>query len=154
MTAVIAAAIDLSVDAQTAWPAVTDWPSHSRWVAFTQVSAERGCPVAGVGHRFTGRTSIGPLHFDDPMEVTRWRPPEPGSDGSLAPGYCRIVKRGNLARGWAEITVTPRPGGCRVEWVEQVSIRGVPAFADPVSGVLGSRLLKRVLRRMAIELTA
>ena len=42
-----------------------------------------------VGATFVARTALGPLHFDDPMEVTQWRPPTDDE-----PGVCTIAKRG------------------------------------------------------------
>ena len=52
------------------WELLTDWPAHSRWVPLTRVRRLPG-PVAGVGERFSGRTGVGPLAFEDPMEVVR-----------------------------------------------------------------------------------
>ena len=64
-----------------------------------------------VGATFVGRTSIGPLHFDDPMEVTQWRPPIDDE-----PGVCRIVKRGTVVTGWAVLTVSPDRDGATIRW--------------------------------------
>jgi hypothetical protein len=63
------------------------------------------------------------------MEVVAWRPPRDGG-----PGACRLVKRGTFVTGWAEFEVRPADGGnhdgSRVIWREDLSVRGLPGFAD------------------------
>jgi carbon monoxide dehydrogenase subunit G len=74
-----------------------------------------------VGTVFVARTGIGPLAFEDPMEVTVWRPP----------ALCRLEKRGGLVTGWAEIEVHPHgEGHSRVVWREDLAVRLLPAFFD------------------------
>jgi hypothetical protein len=104
-------------------------------------------PASGVGARFVGRTSIGPIGFDDPMAVVEWQPPEGAADGR-----CRLVKHGRRVMGWAEITVSARPRGSQVVWAEEISVRGMPSFADSLTGRIGSRLFLRTLRKMAAEI--
>jgi len=142
---------ELSIDAPAdrVWALVTDWPAQSRWIPLTTVIIDRPGPngIAGPGTRFTGRTRLGPLGFDDPMEVTEWRP----ATDAVA-GRCRVSKLGPWLTGWAEIDVRPGPGGTRVEWVEEVRARWTPRIADPVVAAVGSAFFGRVLRRMAAEL--
>ncbi|PWI14564.1 Immediate-early protein 2 [Streptomyces sp. Act143] len=109
------------------WRRLTDWPRHGDVVPLTRVTVETPGPTA-VGTVFVARTGVGPLAFDDRMEVTVWRPPVDG-----APGFCRLEKRGRVVTGWAEIEVTPGPGGrSRVVWQEQLGIRLLPGVVDPV----------------------
>lgn len=144
----------VEADVSAAWQLVTDWPAQSRWIPLTTVFVDRWGPTGpGVGTRFTGRSRLGPLHFDDPMEVTEWQPPE-GSDGSVgsAAGRCRIRKLGPWLTGWAELEVRPADGGALVRWTEEVRVRWVPGIAGPVVGAVGSAFFALVLRRMAAEL--
>ncbi len=55
------------------WRRLTDWPAHGRRVPLTRTRVLTPGPN-GVGTRFTARTGIGRLSFDDPMEVVRWEP--------------------------------------------------------------------------------
>jgi hypothetical protein len=133
---------------EAAWALATDWPAQTRWIPLTTVFIERQGPSgAGTGTRFTGRTRLGPVRFDDPMEVTEWQPPA----GSGA-GRCRIRKLGPWLTGWAEIEVRPAAGGTRVEWTEDVRVRWLPRIVDPLVGAVGSAFFALVVRRMGAEL--
>jgi carbon monoxide dehydrogenase subunit G len=116
-----------------AWARVTRWESHGSFVPLTTIT------TTDLG--FVARTGLGPVGFDDPMEIVEWD----------EPSYCKLVKTGRLVRGWAEIEVVPQGTGSRVVWREDISVRGVPRFADPVvkrsSEALFSRVLDGVLAR-------
>ncbi|MFE0512588.1 hypothetical protein, partial [Streptomyces sp. NPDC058964] len=102
-------------------------PRPAGAVPLTRVTVVTGPPTRE-GTRFVARSGIGPLSFDDPMEVTVWRPPRDGE-----PGLCRLVKRGRVVLGWAELEVRPGPGGrTRVLWREELRVRGLPRVFDPV----------------------
>ncbi|MFB7586054.1 SRPBCC family protein [Streptomyces sp. NPDC056169] len=123
-----------------AWRRLTDWPAHGRQVPLTRTRVLTPGPN-GAGTRFTARTGIGPLAFDDPMEVVRWEPPEAGRAG-----VCRLEKSGRVVRGWAAVEVTGAPGGgCRVEWTEELSVRGLPRAFDPVLARAGRFLFGRAV---------
>jgi uncharacterized protein YndB with AHSA1/START domain len=146
--ATFAVARDVDAPARNAWELVTDWTAHSRWVALTRVTVTR--PTGGVGTRFVGRTGVGPLGFDDPMEVVRWEPPAAG-----APGTCTVRKLGRVVLGWAQVRVTPvGPARARVEWTEDVDIAPVAwtAWAGPLVAAAGRLAFRHVLRRVAEEL--
>jgi hypothetical protein len=129
------------------WLLVTDWAAQSRWIPLTTVTVDHLPPAGpGVGTRFTGRSRLGPVAFDDPMEVTDWQPP-----AGAGPGRCRIRKLGPWLTGWAEITVRAADGAAHVEWIEEVRPRWTPRFADPVVAAVGSLFFGRVLRAMAAE---
>jgi uncharacterized protein YndB with AHSA1/START domain len=139
--------VDAPVD--RVWALITDWPAHGRWIPLTRVGIDPDSPtVEGLGTRFTGRTALGPIGFDDPMTVTEWQPP----DGA-GPGRCRVVKRGRWLAGWAEIEVRPEAGGSRLSWVEDVRPRWTPKLVDPVVSLVGKLLFDRTLRRLARELS-
>lgn len=112
--------------APDAFARVTDWERHR--VPFTEVT------VTPIG--FTARTAVGPLGFDDPMEVTRWDPPH----------RVELHKLGRIVRGSATITVEPHDAGSVVTWDEDVSVIGVPRLFDPVVGRLLGLMVSRVLR--------
>ncbi|EFL38232.1 hypothetical protein [Streptomyces griseoflavus] len=108
-----------------AWRRLTTWPRHGAVVPMTRVRVTTP-PPTGEGTVFVARTGLGPLAFDDPMEVTVWRPPADGS-----PGFCRLEKRGRFVTGWAEIEVRPGPGGrTHVVWREDIRVRFLPPFGD------------------------
>ncbi|MER6524262.1 SRPBCC family protein [Streptomyces sp. NPDC001508] len=110
-----------------AWRRLTRWPRHGDAVPLTRVTVVTD-PPTGVGTRVVARTGIGPFAFDDPMEVTVWRPPADGE-----PGLVRLTKRGQVVLGWAELEVRPGPGGrTRVLWREELRIRGLPSLFDPL----------------------
>ena len=103
-----------------AFDVATDWRGHSR-VPFTLV--EVTVPRRGIGERFVGHTRIGPVGFDDPMEVVEWQE----SVGGRA-AHCRVVKQGPLLGGEATIDVTPTGGGSVVRWHEDITVR--PRWLD------------------------
>jgi Polyketide cyclase / dehydrase and lipid transport len=139
----------VGADPGRVWSLVTDWPAHGRWIPLTTVTIDRDSPVTkGVGTRFTGRTALGPVGFDDPMTVTEWQPPVDGSAGR-----CRVVKRGRWLTGWAEIEVQPVSDGSRLIWVEDVRPRWTPRLADRVVSRVGRLLFDRTLRQLARELS-
>ncbi len=133
---------DSSLSPSAAWARITDWPSHGRHVPLTTMRVDPPGPSA-VGTVFTARTALGPIGFDDPMEIVEWQPPADG-----APGRCRLEKRGRVMLGWAEITVSEHRGGSRTTWTEAVRPRGLPRFADRLAALSGRLLFGRVLRKL------
>jgi hypothetical protein len=146
---------DSALSASCAWARLTDWRRHGDFIPFTQVAvvetpdATASSPGTGGGAVFVARTGIGPLHFDDPMEVTYWRPP--GDD----PGVCRLVKTGRVVQGWAVLTVTPMAGGCSVSWTEDAAVRYTgPLLGWPTkvaAGFVFGRLVDKLLESPARE---
>jgi Polyketide cyclase / dehydrase and lipid transport len=142
------AVVDTPAPPEVTWQAITDWPAHGRWTPLTRVRVLT--PVAsGVGARFVGRTGVGPLAFEDPMQVVEWREPAPG-----VPGHCRVVKQGRVVLGEAWFEVAGRPGGSRVTWTEDIDL--APARLTRPFGALialaGRLAFTRSLRAMAREL--
>lgn len=143
------ALVDSPASAERTWRALTDWPSHGRWVPLTSVRVLT--PTGrGVGARFVGRTGVGRLGFDDPMQIVEWREPADG-----VPGWCRVVKQGRLLVGEAWFEVLPRTsGGSVVSWTEDVEIAPVRLTRPlaPLIRLVGRLAFTRSLRAMSREL--
>jgi Polyketide cyclase / dehydrase and lipid transport len=115
------------LDVEEAWRRMTDWPSHAARVPLTRMSVRTPGPTRR-GTVVLARTSVGPVGFDDPMEVVAWQPPVRGHEGR-----CLLEKRGRIIRGWAAISVRAGTGGTRVSWVEDLRIAAVPRLFDGVT---------------------
>ncbi|WP_320785177.1 SRPBCC family protein [Streptomyces sp. CRN 30] len=110
------------------WRRLTDWERHADVVPLTRITVLTS-PPTHTGTSFVGRTGLGPLGFDDPMEVVVWEPPTPAAPDRAA--HCRLEKRGGFVKGWAEIEVQPHgAGGSRAVWREELSPRLVPSLLD------------------------
>jgi hypothetical protein len=140
--------IDVAAPVERVWSRITDWPGHGRWIPLTvvRVTSER---ADGVGATFVGHTGLGPLGFDDPMEIVEWTPPVPGR-----PGYCRVEKRGRVVLGWASFAVDARPSGSHVTWTEDVQVAPVRLTrpAGRLIAAAGRIGFDRALRAMAAEI--
>jgi uncharacterized protein YndB with AHSA1/START domain len=139
--------VDVAAPASQVWDRLTDWPVHGRWIPATTVRVTSSRPD-GVGATFVGRSAVGPLGFDDPMEVLEWSPPD-----GLQPGHCRVRKLGRVLQGWAEFDVLARPGGSTVYWVEEVQVPPVwlTRPAGPLIAAVGRIGFVRALGKMATE---
>ncbi|QMU68451.1 SRPBCC family protein [Streptacidiphilus sp. P02-A3a] len=127
------------VGPQECWLRVTDWPRHSAFVPLTRVAAVGG-GTTGIGSVVLARTAVGPLGFDDPMEVVAWQPPT-----ARAPGRVRLEKRGSLVLGWAEVEVRADGAGSLVRWREEIRLRGLPSPLDAALATGGRRVFTRVV---------
>ncbi|MFE5096984.1 SRPBCC family protein [Streptomyces sp. NPDC056638] len=128
-----------SLPAAESWRRVTDWERHAEQVPLTTITVPTGLTTR-IGTVFVARTGVGPLGFDDPMEVVRWTPPAAGRAG-----LCRLEKRGSLVLGRASIDVYPTDSGSHVVWVEELAVRLLPRWADPLLAGAGRRVFGRVL---------
>ncbi|MFE5814523.1 SRPBCC family protein [Streptomyces sp. NPDC056479] len=127
-----------------AWRRLTEWPRHGEVVPLTRVRVTTPEPTRE-GTRFVARSGLGPLSFDDPMEVTLWQPPRDDD----TPALCRLEKRGRVITGWAEIEVRPGPGGrARVLWREELRLRFVPGGMDGVVERTGRFVFGRAVNRL------
>jgi hypothetical protein len=137
MAAEIRLVRDTPLTVAEAWRRITDWERHGDVVPLTRVTVLTPPPTAA-GTVFVARTGFGGrFGVDDPMELVAWQPPH----------RCRMEKRGRFVLGWAEFEVRARPGGgARVEWREQLRVRGVPAAADPVLAAAGRWMFGRALK--------
>ncbi len=143
------------------WARLTAWPRHGDRVPFTRVSVVRGTGRQP-GDVILARTALGPLRFDDPMELVEL----------VAPMHCLLAKRGRVVRGGAELRIravgagtvgagsevgagTVGAGsevgagtvgaGSEVVWAEELRITGLPRLFDPAVALAGRLVFGRVL---------
>src|SRR2546430_1603264 len=64
---------------EEAWRRLTEWPRHGDVVPLTRVTVLTP-PPTGEGTMFVARSGLGPLAFDDRVEVTVWRPAPPTAE--------------------------------------------------------------------------
>ncbi|MDQ0773574.1 hypothetical protein QF026_002040 [Streptomyces aurantiacus] len=134
---------DTPLSADEAWRRLTVWERHADVVPLTRIQVVTE-PPRGAGTVFVARTGVGPVAFDDRMEVVVWQAPRDG-----APGLCRLVKRGRVVLGWAEIEVRPAAGdGSQVVWREEAGVRGLPRAFDPLLGRATRWMFGRVVDRL------
>jgi polyketide cyclase/dehydrase/lipid transport protein len=115
-----------SLSAPEAWQRVTDWRRHQEFAPLTTIRLT--CDPESGREVFVARTGIGPLGFDDVMEVTYAVAPT-----QTSAGLARIVKTGRVVVGWAVLTVTPTADGATVRWHEEARLRGT---GGPVAAVV------------------
>lgn len=133
-----------SLPADEVWRRLTTWERHADVVPLTRITV-RTPPPSGAGTVFVARTGLGPLGFDDVMEVVTWRPAAEGG------GLCRLEKRASFVTGWAEIEVAPRAAaagrtaGSTVVWREDLRVRWLPRAFDGVLTAAGRRMFARAV---------
>ncbi|HKE99400.1 MAG TPA: SRPBCC family protein [Actinomycetes bacterium] len=136
--------VAVAVPPRVLWEAVVDWRRQGEWVPLTTVRVEPG--GHRVGERLSAATGIGPLRFEDPMEVTRWDPPQ------------RVDVRhlGTVVRGTGTFTVEPAPGGAWFTWVEELDLPlgRLGRLGFSLVGPVVSYALRRGLRRLARQVEA
>jgi len=136
--------VDSPETASTAWARVLDLRAHDRLVPLTRVTGDAwSADLLQPGSRFVARTSLGPVSFDDPMVVDEIRPPTADSAG-----VARIRKEGRVIRGSIELRVTPTQRGSRVEWEQEIRVRGVPRALGWVTAGASRAAYGMVLRRL------
>ncbi len=93
-----------------AWRRLTAWQRHGDSVPLTRVTVATPGPTRP-GTAIVARTGLGPLAFDDTMEVTVWEPPEDDSPAAAgwrsAAGWSAAGRRSRCGRGPAAA-----PGSC------------------------------------------
>lgn len=136
-------AVDVEVDlpVEDTWAAAVDWAWQGTWIPATQVSVTSGRGSA-VGDRIVARTALGPLGFDDPMEIVVWD----------APRRCDVRHLGRVVRGSGSFRVDPLPAGrARFTWSEDVDLPlgRVGAAGWRLVAPLARAVLRLALRRFA-----
>jgi hypothetical protein len=141
---------DSILPASQAWERLTDWRRHGDFIPFTEVlvtttgRATTRDDGQEIGAMFVARTSLGPFHFDDPMEVTYWQPPDDG------PGMCRLVKTGRVVTGWAVLTVTPTAAGCSISWREDAAVRFTGPFLSWPTKIAATQVFGRLVDHLLL----
>jgi hypothetical protein len=136
---------------------LTDWPRQSAWVPATVVARAQDSPVAAVGERFVGTTTLGPFVLVDAMEVVERRAPE-RTEGPGSRGRVRIVKTGDVLGGDVVIVVAPAGSGrVLIEWTERIVVRPrwlarLAALGGPLPGFVGKLAFEAVLRTASDDL--
>ncbi|MFE0175774.1 SRPBCC family protein [Streptomyces sp. NPDC059002] len=133
---------DVPLPAAETWSRLTAWERHADAVPLTRVRV-RTPPPTRVGTVFVARSALGPIGFDDVMEVVEWQPPR-----DPAPGRCRLEKRGTFVTGWAEIEVYPHTPHSRVIWREDLRVRHLPALCDGLLARVSVRMFTRAVTRL------
>jgi hypothetical protein len=137
--------IETPLPAPVAWRRILDVHRHGEVVPLTTMTGDALYAAELVpGSRFVARTGVGPLAVDDAMVVDEITEP---TDETA--GLARIRKEGSVVHGWIELTVTPRDhGGSVVQWVQQISVAGVPGLAGPVTAAVAKAAYGQSLRRL------
>lgn len=142
MRARIEERVAVAVPVETAWAGLTGWEDQTGWMLFTVVTVEPG--AHRVGERLDAFTRIAGLGFHDPMEVSRWDPPN----------LVEVVHLGKVVRGGGTFEVRPAPGGAWLVWVEDLDLPlglvGGLGFA--VLRPVFQLMLRWSLRRLAKQL--
>ncbi|AXH97085.1 SRPBCC family protein [Ornithinimicrobium avium] len=104
--------LTLAAPPDVVWERLWDLDRHTAAVPLTTVA---GGPL-GAGARFTGRTGLGPLGFDDDMVVREWDPPR----------RAVVDKVGKVLRGAVTVTLRPTTEGTLVRWHQTYGAALVP----------------------------
>lgn len=120
---------------------ILDLRAHNRHIPLTRVTPAVSADDLTPGFRFTGRTAVGPLGFDDPMRIERL---------SFTPATASIAKLGRVIRGDVAVRVTPSPTGSLVRWEQSVHLPWLPGFLQPTA----ARVLRSGYRRVLARLLA
>ncbi|MFJ2769269.1 SRPBCC family protein [Streptomyces sp. NPDC087300] len=136
---------DLPLSAAETWSRLTAWERHADVVPLTRIHV-RTPPPTHVGTVFVARSALGPVGFDDVMEVVEWHPPL-----ATAPGRCRLEKRGSFVTGWAEIEVYAYAPHSRLIWREDLRVRALPSICDAPLAAVSRRMFTQVVKRLTTE---
>jgi hypothetical protein len=131
--------VRIAAPVSVVWARLTDWPAHAQLAPVTTIR------VIGSGNRpgsgFVARTGVGPLAFDDPMEIEEFEPPAGNEAEAAAAGRPAarflVRKTGRLLRGWivAEVwAVADRSGPDRVVVGRAAIGSGGPGAEAAVAG--------------------
>lgn len=136
--------LDPPLPAPEAWRRILDLHGHTAVIPLTTVTGAAMTAGALVeGSRFVARTGVGPVGFDDVMVVDEIT--QPSADRA---GRARIRKEGKVVRGSIDLAVTPQASGSRVEWSQQIGVRGVPRVLDPVVALVARLAYGTALERL------
>lgn len=116
------------------WQRLWDLGRHSAAVPLTTVT---GAPL-GPGARFSGRTAVGGVGFDDDMVVRSWDPPH----------RAVVDKVGRVVKGSIVATLEPVADGTLLRWRQTYGAALVPdrltALARPAVRAAYRSALRRI----------
>lgn len=108
----IALSVDVAAPPEVVFDALTDWTSQGEWMTGTTVRVTAG-DGQSVGSQILARTALGPLGFDDPMEITGWDRPK----------RVQVHHLGRVVRGDGVFEVEAlADGSSRFHWVEWLDL--------------------------------
>lgn len=118
-----------------------DLEAHTVVIPFTRVHHDRTGLRAGA--RFTARTGIAAVGFDDRMRVEVWEPPT-----QQGPARVVITKLGPWLFGRIEVLIRADASGTGIEWRQELTVRGLPRALEPVVAVALTRAYAAVIRQL------
>ncbi|WP_344854701.1 SRPBCC family protein [Planomonospora alba] len=137
----LSVAVDAPAPPERVFAVLTDWPRHHEWMVLTRARVTAG-DGRGAGSGLAAFTGIGPLGFQDTMEITLWDPP----------ATVAVRHTGRLVRGTGAFRVLPRAGaGSTIVWEEELDLPFGPAgrLGWALLRPAAAALLRLSLRRLA-----
>lgn len=119
------------------WERLWDLERHTLAIPLTTV----GDGPLDEGVRFTARTGLGPVGFDDVMVVRLWQEPH----------RAVIEKVGPVLGGRIDATLTPAGPDTRIRWEQSYAVRGLPDHLAAVAAPTVRAGYLRVVRTIARE---
>lgn len=108
----LVARVTVPAPAAVVFDMLVDWLGQGRWIPATTVRVQSG-DGASVGSVIVARSAIGPIGFDDVLQIYRWQPPE----------LVDVHHVGWLVRGPGRFRVVPvTPDSCQVFVAEQLDM--------------------------------
>lgn len=134
----------LPYSADAVFTELIDWAGHADWVPLTRVEIISG--DGGEGTEFVATTGVGPAALPDRMRVV-------ALDRQARTAV--IEKLGPLLTGTVTLQVVPvTEWTSRVDWVEDINVRGLPGFLARPTGSAASLGFQRALVGMARHMRA
>ncbi len=141
MTVSITASVELRAAPEDAFAAMADPRAQEKWIfATTMYAVQSSASPPQVGSRIAAFTGFWSIGFLDTMTVTQYDPPR----------RWVMDKDGALLNGIGIMHVDPLPGGCRVNWTNELNLPfGILGrLGWPVAKPLARLALTAALRRM------
>lgn len=133
---------ELPFPAKTVFDALIDWPGHADWVPLTRVEVLSG--DGGPGTEFVATSGIRPLALPDRMRVDSL-----DADAMTV----QVTKLGPLLTGVVYLNVTSTgTASCRLEWIEDVQVPGLPRFLAPATAAAAGVAFSASISKMAKQL--
>lgn len=122
---------------EAVWARLWDLDRHSASIPLTAVTSANGDPLR-LDARFTGRTALGRLGFDDVMVVRAWDPPR----------HAVVEKVGRWLTGRVTVDLVSDGDGTVVVWQQSFGARWVPGRLAALAAPLVRRGYAASLRRI------